>query len=822
MFSPRIGQPFKDSLGGLLKSLALGLVTISITLLPVFFIPGVFTSLGFTKVFMVGLILLMAFILLSLSVLRSGTARVMIPPALAFFWLFAVVAVVAALLSGDVRDSLFGNAFEVHTAGFITVMALLMTVGMLFANQKRMVTRLFLGLGLSTILLQVYHLVRLVFGGDFLSLGIFTSPTMSPIGSFNDLAIYSGLVVLVLLVLVREVTSTRIGKIVSFTLLLSSLLFLAIINFYAVWLVVGFFALMMLLYLVSRDTWLRSGEAVDTPVTRTALALVGLVCIASAVFVVSGDSVGGVVSRVTGLSYLEIRPSVSSTIEITRSTFGDNALFGTGPNRFEDAWREYKNPIINQTTFWGTVFTAGSGFIPTLIITTGISGLVAISLFFGSLIYLIYKLFVRSDFKDSGWKSIGVLAFVSSTYLWLMSMLYVPGTTVLLLAAFATGLVFATYATVKSEGGLVVDVTKNRQYGFLLIATVLVVIITSVLSAITISKQYWSGVIYANTILSFQSGGEYSVIDNGLMRAFDLYNQDTYLSERAQLRFLELQKLSAAEPTALSQQQYTAYLSEGINLAEQAILLDPTNPANYLVLGNFYSLLSPNDFEGVKEQMSALFARVRDLDPVNPFYYVVEARYQAQNGDLSGARGSLTKAIELKNNYTDALFLLSQLDIEEGKVADAIAVTSAIVSIEPSNPTRYFQLGVLLAANKDLAAASQAFEVAVRLDPNYANARYFLALTYLDQDKKTEALEQLNKVKETNTDNATVLELIRQVESGTYVKPDDLLGVPVNEPESVNQEGDVTTTTDLPETNVVSPVNQVPEDTEAETEVGAQ
>lgn len=811
IFSPRLNQSVKDSLGGALRSMAVLIVSVAFILLPLLFVPGVYSSLGFTKVYVVGLALLSSFVLLSLSVLRSGTARVIVPPALAFFWLFALISIVSALLSGDTLDSLFGNNFEVHTAGFFVLMALTMTVALAFANQKRMLTRLFAGFGAVAAVLQMYHVLRIFFGGDFLSLGVFTSATQSPIGSFNDLAIFSGLVLLVILVLVKEVTASRMGKILSFVLTISSIIILAVVNFYAVWLIVGFFALMMLLYLISRDTWLRGGEF-DTPVTRTALSLVGVVCIAASIFVVSGDSVGTRISKATGISYIEVRPSVLTTMDITKSVWGENALLGTGPNRFEDAWREYKNPVINQTVFWGTVFTAGSGFIPTIFITTGLAGSVSILLFMGAFLFLSYRLFIRSEFRDAGWKSIGVLAFVSSVYLWLVSFLYVPGNTILLLAALATGLVLAAYVSQKSEAGLVIDVTKNRQYGFLLIASVLVVVVTSILSAITLSKLYWSSLVYADTVSSFQAGASYTDVDSGLERTFGLHPQDNYVTERAQLRLLEIQKLSNGEVTPLTQQQYAAYLSEGISLSEQAINLDPTNPSNYLVLSNFYALLDPKEFTEVTSRMTSLFEVVRGIDPVNPYYYVVEAQYQARQGNTEAARQSLLKAIELKNNYTDALLLLSQLDIAAGKVEDAIAVTSAIVSIEPNNPTRYFQLGVLLAANKDYGAASQAFGEAIKLDPSYANARYFLALTLLDQDKKTEALEQLYKVRETNSDNATVSELIRQVESGEYVKPKEILDVNVNEPETVTQDGDVTTATDLPDTDVVTPVNQVPQE----------
>ena len=227
-----------------------------------------------------------------------------------------------------------------------------------------------------------------------------------------------------------------------------------------------------------------------------------------------------------------------------------------------------------------------------------------------------------------------------------------------------------------------------------------------------------------------------------------------------------------------------------------------------MLLSSFYGLLDPSQFEGIQERNQALFARARELDPVNPIYLVQLAQYQARVGDLAATRASLLEAINIKNNYTDALFLLSQLDIQEGKTEDAITVTRSIISLEPNNPTRYFQLGVLLATTNNLPAAVSAFETAILLDTNYANARYFLALAYLDLERPEDALAQLKIVEASNQENTSLKTLIGEVESGNYARPESTFEVPVQNSDVVSQEEGVTTSTEVPDTTLVAPVNR--------------
>lgn len=192
---------------------------------------------------------------------------------------------------------------------------------------------------------------------------------------------------------------------------------------------------------------------------------------------------------------------------------------------------------------------------------------------------------------------------------------------------------------------------------------------------------------------------------------------------------------------------------------------------------------------------------------------MMSAYLAAQLNDNNLAREKVRSALELKNNFSEALFLLTQLDVKEGNIQSAIDTTRQIITLEPNNPTRYYQLGVLLAANKDLDGAVSAYETAIRIDQNFANARYMLALTYLDQKRLDDALEQLRVVQNTNKENEQLGNLITQLETnGLPTTPTQGLEGSVNEQQPNQENGDNVTSPTTPDTDLVSPVNTAPAD----------
>ncbi len=817
IFLPRLKNLNKDNLSSWLQGIARFIFIFTFGLLPIFFIPGVYASLGFTKSYFVIIGVFAVIILFSLSILRQGAMKFTLPLALILFWFFTIIMLASALLSGDRTDALFGNALEVHTAGFFVLMGVIMTVSLVFGGSKTAIARLLIVSGLSTFVLLLIQNLRLFFGPDFLSFGLLTTNTSSFVGSFNDLAIFSGLVIIITLLLAQNLIFslfTRIGMVV---ILVLSLSILAIVNFTAIWLIVGLFSLLMLLYVLSRDTWLKVSDAEQNPVSKFTLVMIALVVLFSSVFVIAGNYLGSALSNFSHISYLEVRPSVGATFDIAKGVFTENAFLGIGANRFEDAWRQYKDPIINQTDFWNTDFTAGSSLVTTLFVTTGMVGGIIFILFLMSFIYVGYRtLFVNKI--DNNWYLVGIITFTSAIYLWLVTIVYVPGATIMLITALITGLAFAVYCYTNPDIGTKINIIENRHYGVLLIIVVLAIIIASTYAVFTISKQFLAQKNYTNVIRDFKPDSNIIDIDNGLQKSQQLFAQDIFVAERARLRLTELNKLvTLPEPTQLDQQNFQALLVEGISLSEQAIALDSSNPFNYALLTSFYGLLNPTQATEIQTRKDDLIKQTIALDPTNPSYQVLFAQLSARFGDFEKARVYLNESISLKNNYTDALFLLSQLDIEEGKTENAIKVTQDILSIEPYNPTRYFQLGLLLAKVDKISDAIKAFEQAIILDNNYANARYFLALAYLDTDRKNDAIVQLKIIETLNPDNQMIKQLIAEVEANKFVKPDAGFGVPVNDYSVVDQEdGDITTSTKVPETDLINPLNKNNSTTEDE------
>ena len=169
-------------------------------LLPLFFVPGLPATLGFDKAILASVIGLMVVIFAGLSSLRYSKVSTVLPYALIAFWAFVVVAFLSGFLSGDIQDSLRGSFLEPQTASFFAIMALTMTVPLVLQRSKVMSLKALIALGASAVIALLYTLVRLVVDAGALGLNSFGSVTTSPVGSFNDMAIFAGLTVLVSLI----------------------------------------------------------------------------------------------------------------------------------------------------------------------------------------------------------------------------------------------------------------------------------------------------------------------------------------------------------------------------------------------------------------------------------------------------------------------------------------------------------------------------------------------------------------------------------------------------------------------------------------------
>jgi tetratricopeptide (TPR) repeat protein len=822
LFTPKVYQPQshveverrtgQDKIGTTIQKMEQSLMVGLLFLIPTFFVPG------FDKALLAAVIGFLVLILAGLSSLRYKEVSTVVPRPLIAFWGFVAVAFISGFISGDIQDSLRGSVFEPQTAGFFAIMGLIMTASLTLQRSKVMSLKALIALGVASTLAVLYTLVRLLVDAQILQFKSFAAVTVSPVGTFNDLAILAALTVMVCLVTLLQLPLKKSYQIGLAVLIGLSLLMMAVVNFFNLWVVVGFFGLLLLVYIFSRDTLFgKMGEEEANDVPPVVIMATLLVCLVSIMFVVAGDYLGARITTLTNVNYIEVRPSVTATIDIARGVYSNDILLGTGPNRFADAWRLYKDRSINETIFWDTDFNAGFGFIPSLFVTTGILGGLAILIFHISYLYLGYRMLLRGESSDPFWNYFGVVTFLGAVFLWGISYVYVSGPVILLLAAILTGLSFVAYQALLPKAAIVVPLVSNRRRGFLIMTGVIVLITISVSALFTLGKQYVAQADFSKARANAQSIEDFQ---SGALAAFSQYQDDTFVISSAQTKLAMLQAmLGMQEPSKEDQDKFVNLAVQARQEAEAAVALDPSNPDGHATLASVFIVLASAGFDDAEGLANGKLEDAKWRDPQNPSYLMMSAYLATRQGDTNLAREKVRTALELKNNFSEALFLLTQLDVKDGNLQSAIDTTRKIITLEPDNPTRYYQMGVLLAANKDLEGATKAYEAAIKIDQNFANARYMLALTYLDQKRLEDALTQLRIVRETNQDNEQLSNLVSQLEqNGLPLAPTEGLGGAVSEEQPGQQNGDTVTSPNQPDTDLVSPVNTPPQAETNETE----
>jgi tetratricopeptide (TPR) repeat protein len=788
---------------------------------PWLFIPGVSLSPNYTKIALVTGVSVLLLLVIALRTLRTGTLQINAWSVVGVWWLIALWGVVSALLSGDWRDGIWGENFSIHTVSFFALLALITTLVASVFEQKRLVMQFLAVFGGSSFVLLLWQTVRFFFGPEILTLGTFTTATSTPVGSFNDLAIFAGAVIIVTILAIVQLPLRRAILWLSAIPLITALVVLAVVNFFLVWVVVGFFALMSLLYVLAKDRLFRSATSVASSTSDHtswfSVVLLSVVCAVTALFIVGGSLIGPRLGTALGIQYLEVRPSFMTTLTVMRDAYADDhALFGVGPQRFAEAWREYKNPVINETLFWNTAFSSGSSYILTMFITTGVVGGVLILWWCGAIVRTGYRALSRGDGADRLWYFVATVSLALVMYIWILALLYVPGPTLLLLGAFFAGLLVAAYAQLVPGQAYTWSCLEARPRALMLIAGVVVVIVGGVAVLYMIGAHVIAHLQYAK---AYDGATTDALARNALLEnAYSSYPNDRFLADRVELYLGLLRGLLDVEsPTPADLERFNAALVEARKLAISAVAVDNTEPRNELLLASVYGMWAvAGATTTARELAAASFARAQALDPHNPEYAVVEAQLALRLGEVEQARRLIDAALTKKSNYVDALYLRSQIAALEGNTDQALAAAQSVVALEPQNPARHFQFGVLSLSSGNRDAARQSFETAVALDPVFANARYLLALIYLEDGRRDDARALLQAVSETNPENAELQAIIAALDSGATTLPMLDPGTPVAEPSVVSETDGVATSPVAPETDLIVPVNPPPNsDTEA-------
>ncbi|MEI6494780.1 MAG: tetratricopeptide repeat protein, partial [bacterium] len=698
-----------------------------------------------------------------------------------------LITLVSSFFSGAINHSLFGFGLEQDTFISLFVYFLLMILITNLWADKRSFFSYYSSIFVVAVIVFISQLLVLfhVFFPTFFSNG-----ASNLIGKWNSFGIFYGFIITAILVALEffSVKEFKLLKSFLYVVLVISLITVSFVNFDLVWWVVGVMSLLVYAYAVTFRNFeqkvLDEEGAVPIAVDSGKRKIIRpslIVLIVAVLFITLGgapnanNTSGGILWRsVTklnnsvGVNSLEVRPSVSGTYAVFAKTFSkQNALLGIGPNNFSVAWNRYKPQGVNETNFWDVDFNFGVGLVPSLAVTTGILGLLSWILFLALLIYLGVRAisFYR---RDGVYLPLVAMSFLGAVYFWIFAVFYVPDTTIFAFAFVLTGMFLGILIEGRREASLVIDFSLGSSKAVVANSLVVVALVVIVLGGGFMAGKLWSMVVYRDALTSLNTKGDVATARKLIKRALVIDGQDLYYRSLVDLDFIDMQsvlKQTGGSQDALIKQFYTA-LSQATTSSDRAIKANPLNYLNYVYAAKVYGSAAELKIQGGYEQALVAYNSALVINPTNPTIYEGLAKLEMVKGNKAKVREYANKALQVKMNYSPVITLLSQLDVADGNIQSAIDRLQSLINSNPNDPYIFFQLGLLKYDNGDYAGAAGALEQSVRLIPDYANAKYFLGLSYDKLGKKDLAINLFTSIAQTNPGNAEVENILTNLRAG--------------------------------------------------------
>jgi tetratricopeptide (TPR) repeat protein len=555
-----------------------------------------------------------------------------------------------------------------------------------------------------------------------------------------------------------------------------SIVLLVIVNFYTVWVVIGLFALIFFIYLISFDRFALSkkfskqnlenvpnetnidssaGTVNKRRVSYNSLAVI----LVSLIFIFSGSIIGQKIADSINVLNVEVRPSWVSTLNVIKDGLASDFLFGRGPNTFSNLWVEHKPEGINNTIFWNVDFTGGIGLIPSFFATTGLVGVLTWLFFFAVLLWTG----VRSIFQpvsDLFSRYLLTSSFFVTMFLWVIAIVYIPSIVIFVLAFFFLGLFIASLYREGLLSSKALSLSHNPKLSFVSVVLLVVLMLLNLTLGYVSAKKSWSVIQFEKSAEAFQVDQDFVKAGVGINKAISLGGYDTYYRGLSELYLTHARLVLASTEGEVEvlRNEFQQNIASSIESARKATEVSPENYQNWLALARVYSTLvpAPLSIPGAYENAKATYDKARSVNATSPLIPVFIARLEADNNDLIAARKYVNEAILLKSNYADAHFLLAQIEVIEGNLSNAIVSLETTIVLSPNNPGLLFQLGLLKYNDSDWNGAIEAFAQAINIVPEYANAKYFLGLALDRVGNREEAVKQFEDLMATNPDNTEI------------------------------------------------------------------
>lgn len=653
---------------------------VTIVSLPVFFLPFTKFPIDISKNLI--LVLGLSFSIIFWAIARFFDGKIILPKSW-ILWSGGIIifaTLLSSIFSSDFIFSMFGTMLDIGSFYFLLAAFLLMLFSTIIFNDEKKINLIFKGVMISSVITLFFQLARF-FMPNILSFGVLFDNTNNLIGSFNSFGFYAGLIILFSIISFSFVPVSKITKFILGLAVLISVFFVILTNFSFIWIILGIFSLFIFVYKLSFYSKMSVSNVEENKIKKSRFpAIPFLMIIISIFFLLGGRNIGNFLPSYLGISNVDIRPSVTATFNVAQDVIIKNPIFGMGPNSFSNAWDLYKPNVVNNTDFWSTSFEFGSGILPTYMLTTGIVGILAWTLFL--IIILIFSFKILFLKRKKGFvNSKTPLFLLLALYLFVSSFFYAVSPVLLLLAFAFLGIALSASGSIKETN---LQFLNNSRKGFPVIIILIIIILASISAGFKYTERFIS-ISYFQKTISAQS---LELAEKNINKAVALYSNDLYLRTYSQVYLLKFKSISSKEEQALTEIEKAELknsFEQAVKGSELAINFNKNSYLNFKSLGMVYEFFATYGVQNADQSAIEMYKKASDLNPQNPSLKLDIARaYLATNNDTE-AKNYALQAFDLKKDYIDAMFMISQILKKEGNNKEALRYAQLALSYDSTN-----------------------------------------------------------------------------------------------------------------------------------------
>ncbi len=707
------------------NSFMYGLLMLLVIVGPLFFIPtrafSVISSKGFF-IFFVGILGLLTY---GVHVLRKGA--LVLPRHKIFLVLLGIIVlgIIGSFFAPSFGFAFLGYGFETTSWLFLMFFSLMVFLAYFVFNSYERVGVAYGGLVLVFLIFALTHIVRYVVGPAFANMGVLAGSTSTLLGSWGDLGIFFGFIILFCVTTLELAGLKKTIKWIVASIGFLAVVLLMVMNIGIIWAVLGLVGLLLSLYLFSFAFW--DTEAHVYKKTERVPWFALTLFIISMIAIFFGGFFNTIASRHQNLAWNDVRPSWTMTLHVAKQSLVHNFATGYGPNSFGGVWSQVKPVTLSGTR---TDFSQGAGFIPTQIATNGILGAIMWILLSLVIVGLLIRK-TRVGFSNALDRYFSIGMGMSILYLGMLAWVYIPGGYFLILLAILLGAFIALFDNHSEKNHYTFSFIKDPRASFFGILGVTLLIIGTLLLGYVGLRKTVSFIHYTKGLVLLNQG-KFPEANGRVSLATSFASHDIYHRQLASFALSDINQVVSKTNTTNKEvvsKQVEQTLGAALAYAQAATQINSMEYKNWLTLGDVYRTMVSLGIDGAYERATSAYQEAKKRNPNDATMVLYFAQLAVAKKDTEGALDFIKESLNVYPT-ADAYIVRAQIQAGQQKLGAASESLKAALALNPYNADLAYQYGLLLMSQRQYNDAILAFQHVIVVNRNYATAYVYLGYAY--------------------------------------------------------------------------------------------